>query len=159
MAAGLTSVAIDAVSPDPAGVQVQRVVFGAPLPLEPAPGAPEPEQGLPTADQLNDILTKLSDAGVSYHEKQDLVEGGIQPDQGHLLDHELRQAYRDGELPFTFTITNIQPAGPNTASADVAISGPKLPAPITTPAIFANQNGWVLAQASAVKLVQLLQSR
>jgi hypothetical protein len=33
--------------------------------------------------------------------------------------------YRDGKFPETFAATNTQPAGPNAAQADVAISGPK----------------------------------
>ncbi len=51
-------------------------------------------------------------------------------------------------------MSNIQPAGPNTASADVAISGPKLPAPVTKTLTFVNQGGWVLSQDSATALMQ-----
>lgn len=133
-------------------VQVRLAAVGAPLPLDPAPA---PAAELPTADQLSSLLTNLADAGVSYKTKDALVQGGIGSGEGHVMDHELRKAYRNGELPLTFNVTNIQQAGPNTASADVAVSGPKLPAPVTKNLTFVNQAGsWVLSSDSASALVQ-----
>lgn len=129
--------------------QVRLVAVGAPLPADPAP-APN----LPTADQLAGLLTNLSDAGVSYKTKDGLVQGGIGSGEGHVMDHELRKAYRNGELPLSFTVTNIAPAGPNMASADVAVSGPKLPAPVVKNLTFVDQGGWVLSSNSATALVQ-----
>ena len=109
---------------------------------------------------MTGVLTRLSDAGVSYKTKDNLVEGGIAPNEGHLLDHELRKAYREGQLPLTFNVTNIQPAGPNTAAADVAISGPKMQPPVTRPLTFVDQGGsWVLSHDSAVALVQAFQAQ
>lgn len=175
--AGITSIAAGGT----ATVRVQPVVVGAPLPLDPpptpapvqpvpaslapevpaVPAAPEqPAAPLPTADQVTGVLTRLSDAGVSYKTKDNLVEGGIAPNEGHLLDHELRKAYREGQLPLTFNVTNIQPAGPNTAAADVAISGPKMQPPVTRPLTFVDQGGsWVLSHDSAVALVQAFQAQ
>jgi hypothetical protein len=143
---------------DPATVPVQPVVFGIPVPRDPAP-EPPPASDLPTAEQLTDVLTNLSDAGVSYKDKESLVEGGISSGEGHAIDHELRKAYRNGELPLTFDVSNIQTAGPNTASADVAISGPKFPAPVTKPLTFVNQGGWVLSHDSAMALAQAVSAR
>lgn len=176
VAAGITSMAAGV----PATVRVQPVVIGAPLPLDPpptpapvepvpvslapqvppAPPAPDqPAAALPTPQQLSDVLTRLADAGVSYKTKQDLVEGGIEPGEGHGLDHELRKAYRAGELPLTFDVTNIQPTGPNTAAADVTIAGPKM-APVTQPLTFVDQGGnWVLSRDSAMALMQAFQAR
>ncbi|HYB38185.1 MAG TPA: hypothetical protein VEF72_22265 [Mycobacterium sp.] len=147
-AASVTTVAAGMTSTNPAAFQVQPVVLGVPLPLDP------PAPNLPTADELTDILTNLADPGVSYTKKNVLVQGGISPGEGHGVDHELRKAARDGDLPLSFNVTNIQPAGPNAASADVAISGPKLPAPVTKNLTFINQGGWVLSQDSAMALVQ-----
>jgi hypothetical protein len=147
-AAGIASIA-----PPSGQAQVQLAAVGAPqqdLPLAPNP----PAQSLPTADQLTSLLTNLADPGVSYTTKTGLVEGGISSGEGHLVDHELRKAYRDGELPLSFNVSNIQTTGPNAASADVAISGPKLPAPVTKNLTFINQSGWVLSHDSATQLVQ-----
>ncbi|OBJ58239.1 hypothetical protein [Mycobacterium sp. 1423905.2] len=135
---------------------VALVAVGAPLPQDPPPPpAPAPAPGLPTADQLTGLLNNLADPGVSYRTKEGLVEGGIGSGEGHVVDHELRKAYRNGELPLSFNVSNIQPAGPNRASADVAVSGPKLPAPITKNLNFVNQNGnWMLSADSESALVQ-----
>jgi hypothetical protein len=152
-AAGVTFIASGVPASGPA--QVQLVAVGAPLPLDPPPAPnPPPAQNLPTTDQLTGILTNLADPGVSYTSKTGLVEGGISSGEGHLVDHELRKAYRDGELPLSFNVSNIQPAGPNAASANVAISGPKLPAPVTKNLTFVNQGGWALSRDSATELVQ-----
>ncbi|MFZ1162171.1 MAG: hypothetical protein WAO18_07940, partial [Mycobacterium sp.] len=67
-------------------------------------------------------------------------------------DHKLRKAFEDGKFPQSYDVTNIQPAGPN-ATADVAISGPKLPAPVTQHLTFVNQGGWTLAPDSAQALL------
>ncbi|OBK97709.1 hypothetical protein A5645_00285, partial [Mycobacterium asiaticum] len=120
----------------------------------PAPAPPAPAEQLPTADQLTGLLTNLADPGVSYRTKEGLVEGGIGSGEGHVVDHELRKAYRNGELPLSFAVSNIAPAGPNRASADVAVSGPKLPAPVTKNLTFVNQGGWMLSADSESALVQ-----
>lgn len=134
--------------------EVRLAAVGAPLPQDPAPPVPAPGQQLPTADQLTGLLTNLADPGVSYRTKEGLVEGGIGSGEGHVVDHELRKAYRNGELPLSFAVSNIAPAGPNRASADVAVSGPKLPAPVTKNLTFVNQGGWMLSADSESALVQ-----
>ncbi|MCV7029664.1 hypothetical protein [Mycobacterium sherrisii] len=151
-AVGLTPVAPSA--PQPA---VQLTGMGAPygpaLPQDPPP--PAPGQNLPTPDQLVNLCNQVTDAGVSYTTKTNLVQGGISPDEGHVADHDLRKAYRNGNFPETFTVTNIQPAGPNAATADVAIAGPKLAGPVTKNLAFVNEGGnWILQHDSALALVQ-----
>jgi hypothetical protein len=143
----------------PAGLPlVQLASVGAPLPQDPPPPAPTPPAptlNLPTADQLTGILNNISNPGVSYRTKDGLVEGGIGSGEGHEMDHELRVAYRNGQLPLSFDVSNIQQNGPTTIMSDVAIAGPKLPAPVTKPLMFVNQNGgWVLSSPSASMLVQ-----
>ncbi|OBF24617.1 hypothetical protein A5725_06155 [Mycobacterium kubicae] len=151
-AAGLAS-GVSGISPVSAS-EVALAAVGAPLPQDPPP-PPAPAPGLPTADQLTGLLNNLADPGVSYRTKEGLVEGGIGSGEGHVVDHELRKAYRNGELPLSFNVSNIQPAGPNRASADVAVSGPKIPAPITKNLTFVNQNGnWMLSADSESALVQ-----
>lgn len=134
--------------------QVQLASIGAPLPQDP-PSQPASTLTLPTPAQLTDILNNLSNPGVSYRTKDGLVEGGIGSGEGHEMDHELRVAYRNGQLPLSFVVSNIQQNGPTTVMSDVAISGPKLSAPVTKPLMFVNQNGnWVLSSPSGTMLVQ-----
>ena len=123
----------------------------APLPRNP----PAPGQNLPTAEQLSGLCDRVTDPGVSYTTKNDLVENGISPDEGHVADHDLRKAYRHGNFPETFTVTSIAPAGPNMAQADVAIAGPKFAGPVTKHLAFVNQNGtWIMQHDAAIALIQ-----
>jgi hypothetical protein len=163
--AGMTSVIAGTTSADPAVLQVQHVVFGTPLPLEPVPAPPAPPEpahpatpgaALPTTDEVAGMLTRLTNAGISYKEKGNLVENGITQSEGHGLDSDLRKAYRDGELPYTFDVSNVTPAGPNQAAATVTISGPKMPAPQTIPITLVDQGSWVLSHDSATQLFQML---
>ena len=156
-AAGAASIAA------PSGLtQVQLAALGAPSPAsgrypqpqDPPPPPPAPGQ-LPTPDQLSNLCTQATDPGVSYTTKNNLVENGISPDEGHVADHDLRRAYRNGNFPETFAVTNIQPAGPNMAQADVAISGPKFAGPVEKHLVFINQGGnWILQHDAAIALIQ-----
>ncbi len=149
-AAGLTSIA----SGNPAAFEVQTVAFGVPLPQDPPPpppGAP----ALPSPEQLSNLCNQVTDPGVSYETKFGLVENGISADEGHVADHDLRKAYRNGNFPEQFNVTNIQPVGPNGAAADVAIMGPKFAGPVTKNLAFVNQGGtWVMQHDAAIALVQ-----
>ncbi|MEY8015516.1 hypothetical protein [Mycobacterium servetii] len=133
--------------------QVRPAAVAAPLPQNPP--SPAPGQNLPTAEQLSNLCNQVTDPGVSYTTKNDLVENGISPDEGHVADHDLRKAYRHGNFPETFTVTNIAPAGPNMAQADVAIAGPKFAGPVTKHLVFVNQNGtWIMQHDAAIALIQ-----
>jgi hypothetical protein len=143
-AAGFASAATPSALP-----QVQLAAVSAPLPQDPPP------PGLPSPDQLANLCNQATDPGVSYTTKGNLVENGITPDEGHVADHDLRKAYRNGNFPETFTVTNIQPAGPGLASADVAIAGPKFAGPVTKQLVFVNQGGnWVLQHEAGIALIQ-----
>jgi hypothetical protein len=144
-AAGVTSFASGSTS----AFEVQPVALGLPFAQDPPP-APD----LPTAGDLSSLCTNLTNPGVSYHSKTGLVAGGINDNDGRVADHDLREAFRDGKFPQSYDVTNIQPAGPNAATADVAISGPKFPQPITQNLTFVNQGGWAISPQSAQALVQ-----
>jgi hypothetical protein len=149
-AAGVTSVAAVPASP-----RVQPVAVGAPLPQDPAP-APAADASLPTASQVSGLLSSLTDPSVSFADKGNLVEGGIGGMQAHIADGELQKAAKNGDLPLTFNVTNIQPAAPGSATADVAFSGPKLSTPVTENVTFVNEGNWILSRHSAIQLVKLL---
>ncbi|HZE18453.1 MAG TPA: hypothetical protein VE197_23660 [Mycobacterium sp.] len=155
-AAGVTSVASGGSFSTPTAFQVQPVALREPLPLDPPPAPNQPPApNLPTADQLSGICNSVTDPGVSYTTKTNLVQGGISPDEGHTADHDLRKAYRDGKFPLSFNVSNIQPAGPDAVTADVATSGPKLAAPVTQNLTFVNQDGnWIMRHDSAMALLQ-----
>ncbi|MEB3049170.1 hypothetical protein KV112_05325 [Mycolicibacter sp. MYC123] len=131
---------------------------GVPAPLDPAPPAQPVPSGaaLPTTGEVAGMLTRLSDAGIGYKEKGDLVGNGITQEEGHGLDHELRKAYRDGELPYDFNVLNVVSTGDGQALANVTIAGPKMPAPQTVPLKLVDQGSWVLSHDSATQLMQVL---
>lgn len=140
---------IAGMAPQGDAAQMQLAGVGGPLPQNPPP------PGLPTPGQLANLCNQATDPGVSYTTKTNLVENGISPDEGHVADHDLRKAYRDGKFPETFNVTNIVPAGPNSAGANVAISGPKFAGPVEKQLMFVNQGGnWVLQHDSALALLQ-----
>jgi hypothetical protein len=145
-AAGVTSIA------SPVSYNMQPVVYGAPLPLDPAP-APA-TASVPTAAQLNGILTNLADPNVSFSSKGNLVEGGIGGTEARIADHQLKKAAKNGDLPLSFSIANIQPTAAKSATADVAVSGPKFSTPVTQNVTFVNQGGWVLSRSSAMELLK-----
>ncbi|WP_152664734.1 hypothetical protein [Mycobacterium sp. UM_Kg27] len=135
----------------------QDSVTGGPAPLEPAPAPPQPSGvPLPTTGEVSGMLTRLSDAGIGYKEKADLVENGITQHEGHGLDSELRKAYRDGELPYNFDVINVVQTGEGQGLANVTITGPKMPAPQTIPLQLVDQGRWVLSHDSAAQLMQIM---
>lgn len=143
----------------PGAFHVQPVVVSAPRPLD-SPPAPD----LPTPDQLTNILTNFIDPLASDETKNGLVEGGFSrfqrpwvavPDGGHALYEEMRSVYRTGNLPFSFNVTNIHPAGANTVSADVAISQSDPDhTTVTEPLMFVDQRGWRLSHDSAMAMLR-----
>jgi hypothetical protein len=135
---------------------VQLAAVGAPLPQDPPPALPPvPGANVPTPVQLTGLLNSLADPNVPFASKSNLVEGGISGTEAHMADHELKKAAKNGDLPLTFNVTNVQPgAAPGSATADVAVSGPKLPSPVTQSVTFVNQGAWVLSRGSAMQLLQ-----
>ncbi|HEU4360713.1 MAG TPA: hypothetical protein VFR27_04295 [Mycobacterium sp.] len=129
---------------DSVSARVGLTVFDAPL----APAA-----DIPSTDQLTGVLNGLADPGVPFANKADLVEGGVAGAEASMADRKLQKAARKGELPLAFGVTNIEPAGPGAATADVTVSGPKLQ-PVTQNVTFVDQGGWKLSRASAIALLQ-----
>ncbi|MGH3960149.1 hypothetical protein [Mycobacterium sp.] len=146
-AAGVTSLASVSTAP----VAVQPAVFGAPLPLDPAPA------DVPTPGELISVLNGLADPSVPFASKSYLIQGGVGGVEGRIADHQLQKAAQKGQLPLSFNVANIAPAGPGVASADVTASGPSL-APTTRNVTFVNQGGWKMSRASAMSVLQAVQS-
>ncbi len=75
--------------------------------------------------------------------------------EGHVADHDLRKAFRNGNFPEQFAVSNIQPVPGNGVKADVAITGPKFAGPVEKTLVFIDQGGtWVLQHDAALALVQ-----
>ncbi|GFG76018.1 hypothetical protein [Mycobacterium botniense] len=145
-AAGVTSGApVTAAAP-----QIEPVVFTTPLPLDPA-------ADLPTPEQLANVLYGLANPSVSFASKGYLVEGGIGPVEARIADRQMQKAAQRGDLPLSFAVANIAPAGPGAATAAVTASGPNL-APTTQTVTFVNQGGWKLSRASAMSVLQAVQA-
>ena len=104
-----------------ASVDVAPVVFGAPLPLDPA-------TDLPTADQLTGVLA---------------------------ADGLMAKAVAKGQVPLTFAVSNIAPAGPGAASANVTATAAAMPA-TTQNITFVNQGGWKISRVSATAVLSFL---
>lgn len=143
-AAGLT-VALPA-SP----IAVQPVVFGAPLPLDPAADAAV----APTVDQLSGVLYGLADPAVPFASKSYLVEGGIGRLEARAADGLMQKAVAKGQMPLSFAIANIAPVGPGLATATVTATGPATPAS-TQSVTFVDQGGWKLSRASATAVLSM----
>jgi hypothetical protein len=152
-AVGVTSGVIFDASVGAVSPQVQPVVFGTPVPLDPG----VPGVNVPTADQLLTVLNSLQDPSVPFASKGNLVEGGVGGVEGHVADKKLQKAAAKGSLPLTFNITNIQPSGPGAASANITATGPHL-TPTTENITFVDQDGWKLSRTSAMTLIQSVQS-
>ena len=161
-AIGAAAIGVTSLAPVPAGsaAQVQLAAVGVPggsaLPQDPPPAPAPPASGvtMPSSAQLTGLLNSLADPSVSFTNKGNLVEGGISGTEAHLADHELQKAAKKGDLPLTFSVANIQPGAAGSATADVSVSGPKLPNPVTQSVTFVNQGSWMLSRASAMQLLQ-----
>ncbi len=141
-AAGTSVVAIPTIS-----TPVAPAVFGVPLPLDPA-------ADVPSADQLNSVLTGLANPSVPFANKAYLVEGGIGRLEARTADALMRNAVAKGQLPLNFSVGAITPAGPGAASATVTATGPGMP-PTTQNVTFVNQGSWKLSRASAATVLAI----
>ena len=141
-AAGITAAVSITPSASPA---ITPVVFGAPLPLDPAT---DPVTDVPTAEQIIGVLTGLADPGIPFASKAYLVEGGIGRIEARTADALMRNAVAKGQIPMTFSVSNITPVGPGAATATVTANGPGMP-PTTQSMTFVDQGGWKLSRASA----------
>lgn len=134
-----------------AGPDVRLAVHGAPLPLDPATAV------VPTADQLTGVLAGLANPGVPFANKGYLVEGGIGRIEARTADALMRNAVAKGQMPLSFSIADIAPAGPGAATANVTASGPGMPA-TTQNVLFVDQGGWKLSRSSASAVLAMFSS-
>lgn len=130
--------------------QIALASLGAPLPLDPAANVPSP-------DQLNGVLYGLADPNVPFASKSYLVEGGIGRLEARTADAVMRKAVAQGQLPLSFSIAGIAPAGPGAATATVTATGSATPA-VTQSVLFVDQGGWKLSRSSASAVLAMFSS-
>ncbi|HYZ67746.1 MAG TPA: hypothetical protein VE666_08070 [Mycobacterium sp.] len=104
-AVGVTSISSGSPSAAPA---VQPVVFGAPLPLDPAPDLSAP---------LMQTLQALGTGG-SFSGKAPYIQGGVGRIEGIAADRAYSKAAADGKFPLTFALANVDQNG-GVVTADV----------------------------------------
>ena len=143
-AGGATTLATTVPGGSPA---VAPVVFGTPMPQDPA-------ADLPTAEQLYGVLYGLADPNVPFAAKSNLVEGGIGRIEARAGDGLMKNAVAKGQLPLNFSVANIAPAAAGAASASVTATGNGV-GPITQNIVFVNQGSWKLSRASAGLVLSL----
>ena len=119
----------------------------APLPADPATGVPSP-------DQLSGVLISLADPGVPFASKSYLVEGGLGRIEARAADALMRKAVANGQVPMSFTVADVAPAGVGAATANVTAVGPGLP-PATQSLLFVDQGGWKLSRSSASTVLSI----
>ena len=148
LAAGAAGAAVTVVSSTPAtSPAVAPMVFGAPLPLDPA-------AAMPTVDQLSGVLYGLADPNVPFANKGYLVEGGLGRLEAKTADALMRSALAKGQVPLNFSVGAITPMGPGAASATVTATGPAMPATTQT-VTFINQGSWKLSRTSATSVLAI----
>jgi hypothetical protein len=126
-----------------------------PLPADTTTSSPAPAPDLPSAEQLTTLCNQFTNPTGSYQSKANLVENGIDQRQGNAMDKILQKAQQNGNFPETFTVTDIQSTGANTASANVAVGGPKFPSPnVKTLDFTASGGNWMLQDKSALQLLE-----
>lgn len=152
IAAGAAAATTAAVSITASGSPaVQPVVFGTPMPLDPATDV---AADVPTTDQITGVLNGLADPGVPFASKAYLVEGGIGRIEARTADALMKNAVAKGQIPLSFTVGDITPIGPGAASATVTAAGPSM-APTTQTVTFVDQGGWKLSRSSATTVMSI----
>lgn len=150
--AGVT--ALTSVSAVPIGSPaVALASMWAPLPAEPV----DPVAVVPSADQLSGVLISLADPGVPFASKAYLVEGGLGRLEARTADALMRKAVANGQVPLSFSVADITPAGVGAATANVTASGPGMPA-TTQGVLFVDQGGWKLSRSSATAVLGMFNS-
>jgi hypothetical protein len=147
-AGGVTSIASSASPTTPA---IQPVVFGVPMPLDPAP-----ELSSPLAQTLN-VLAGPGSFGNSGN-KQAYIQGGLGRITAIGADAKYRDAQSKGYFPLNISVADVDENGP-TATANVtatlangAVKGPMPMTFVQGP----SSTGWQLTQQSVADLSAVL---
>ncbi|MBI3212359.1 MAG: hypothetical protein HYZ38_00930 [Mycobacterium sp.] len=124
---------------------VTPVVFGAPMPLDPAPDLQGP---------LLQTLNGLASGGSFRGAKSAYIQGGIGRIEGIAADSAYNKAVAKGQFPLSFVVADIDANGP-VATANVtatAATGGSATQPVTFVA-GPSPSGWQISKDSALNLL------
>lgn len=136
--------------------RVRAIVASVVVALVAALGSaiPATADPLPDPGELVAIMNAFSNPAVPGANKAGEVEGGLDVPAVNALDASMRLAERRGEFPLSYSAANITSLGPNRVSADITVSGPRIPQGVTRPVRFFYDGGrWLLGQDSALELI------
>ncbi|BBY52957.1 hypothetical protein H7J07_06685 [Mycobacterium koreense] len=116
------------------------------------PGAP-----VPTVDQIVADLNRITDPNVPWQAKADVVEPGFTPEEGAKIDPDLARLAAHNYIPFTFIVTDIQPAPNDYAGATVSI--PHRPRTPAGPIVLVKQGEqWKVTHDTAMTMLNAIWS-
>jgi hypothetical protein len=105
---------------------------------------------VPSVDQVVAIMAELTDPNIPAANKGNIVTPGFSPDEAGTIDDDLNQTNADGLLPYTFVVTDIQPAFNNFAGVTVTVAGSFNQRSAPQPIVLADQGGhWLITHDSA----------
>ncbi|WP_059018697.1 hypothetical protein [Mycobacterium sp. M26] len=141
-AAGVTSVAFSTPAASPA---VAPVVFGVPLPQQPAPEL---------QSALVATLDGLQSGGSFSGSKAAFIQGGLGRIEGITADRAFNNASAKGYFPLSFTVADIDQEGP-TATANVTATASNGATASQSIQFIAGPSptGWQLTKSSALALM------
>lgn len=116
------------------------------------PGQPPCARSVPTVDQVVAIMTELTDPDTPAANKTNIVSPGFSPEEAGTVDDHLTQMNtRYGVLPYTFVVSDIQPAQANLAGATVTTTGSYHQRSAPEPIVLADQGGhWMITRDTAM---------
>jgi len=122
------------------------------------PGQPPCTGPVPTEDEVQAVLAKLTDSNIPAANKGDVVAPPFAPDEAATIDQHLNRMSAH-YLPLNFVVTDIQPAPNDFAGVTWTATGP-IPFYLHTyprPAVFVDQGGhWLITHDSAVTIVNVV---
>jgi hypothetical protein len=111
---------------------------------------------VPTTDEVDAIMSKLTDPSIPAANKGDIVTPGFTPEEAGEIDDHLNNMNSRGYLPLNFVVTDIQPAPSNFAGATLAATGP-IPIYLHTapePIVLTDQDGrWLITHETAMAAI------
>jgi hypothetical protein len=117
-----------------------------------APATARADDPVPTVDQVVVIMQQLTDPNIPAANKSNIVSPGFSLEEDGTIDDRLNQmSTRYGVLPYTFVVTDIQPASGNFAGATVTVTGNYHQRSAPEPVVLTDQGGhWLITHDTAV---------
>lgn len=134
------------------------VLGGATAKAEPDPPPPAPNEApaapVPTVDQIVADLNRITAPDVPCQAKADVVDPGFSTDECQTIEDHLNRFNAHGYIPFTFIVTDVQPAPNDYAGATLSVTRPwSPPGPIV---LMRQGNQWKITHDTAMTALDAL---